>query len=235
MLCPAHPAKIGATPDGVHQGSIVDRLVQAIDRAFAHRLHSNRHVAPAGNEDYRDEGRRPSHFRQQLQAIHPRKANVGDDAISVFRARRVEKALGRRMRNDLETCGPELKRERLERGPVVFNDGDSDGVHLLASFDFVHSRLRPGGARRRILPLRESRAKTFFRCSVVVPKSYIASAGNGGVLPGDRISETTSTRSLNSDSTSRGDGRNKLCPNLERAETLDSQPIWFGRRWSPSC
>src|SRR5271154_978910 len=209
MLCPAHPAKIGATPDGVEQRRVVDRLVQAIDPAFAHRLHSNRHVAAAGDEDYRNEGRRLSHFRQQLEAIHARKANVGDDAINVVRARCVEETLGGRMRGDLEACGPELERECLARGRVIFNNGDSNRLDLLASFDVVHGRLRPAGARCRILPPRRLRAKILFSCRVVGPKYNIAPPGNGGLLLSERISETTSSRSLNSDSASRGDGRKK--------------------------
>src|SRR5581483_91040 len=95
MFGSPQPRKADALSDHSEQRLIVKRLFQTVQRAGSHRLNPDRHVGMPGDEGNRNKRVSPPDFREELQAVHSGQADVGDDAIRIYRFGPGEKTLGR--------------------------------------------------------------------------------------------------------------------------------------------
>lgn len=113
---------------------IVNRLLEKINRAIPHRVHSKRQIAMASDENDRRVGRDAAEFLLKLKSVHPRQENISYDTIKFVRIGRRENFFRSCVRNNLETGGAELKDQCPSRPLVIFNYRDPDSIGCTGSF-----------------------------------------------------------------------------------------------------
>ncbi len=147
-------AQLQCAAHAVEQRLVGEGLFQKIVGAGAHRLHGQRHVAVACNQQYRQLGIALAQLLQQLQAVDAGHADIADHHTRPAHRNSLGQALGIAQADDLEPGQIERLAERLAQMGVVV-----DQQYLNAAVDGAVAghgegssegcRLTPGLARRR--------------------------------------------------------------------------------------
>jgi CRP-like cAMP-binding protein len=105
--------------DGEKEAVVVERLLDEVDRARLHRADGCRDVALAGHDDHREQDPCGGEPPLELEAVHPRHANVDQDAAALESRCGVQQRKGRVVEDRVDTRGDQQLTERVKDGGVV--------------------------------------------------------------------------------------------------------------------
>ena len=121
---------------------LVTRFFEKRNGAFLHGPHGHRHIGIARNHDDGQAALLSLQLLEQIQAGHPRHANIDDDAPFVARIVLGQELLSRREPLHSQALQANQGHDRLACSCIVIDDKHRAVVFHLAHFD-VHSGMQP--------------------------------------------------------------------------------------------
>ena len=122
------PLLLRRLPDALHDGHPLERLLDEVVCALAHRAHGGLDRAVRGHEDHLDVGRELLHGAQELEARRAGHHQIGEQDVDAVGAHDLERVLRVERGEDAHPFADEDFLEGLDVGALVVDDEDRDGV-----------------------------------------------------------------------------------------------------------